>query len=86
MARAVNNADKTIIKLLQRQGYIKSEAEQCLKRDVYQLKADEISKVKNYATHFGLEAKQKLIDEILELRREAMIARLSCPESEQRPA
>ncbi|GAL13531.1 hypothetical protein JCM19233_4536 [Vibrio astriarenae] len=62
------------------------KAEQCLKRDVYQLKADEICKVKNYATHFGLEAKQKLIDEILELRREAMIARLSCPEREQRPA
>ncbi|MDN2482860.1 hypothetical protein [Vibrio agarivorans] len=77
MARAVNPADKMIIQLLQRQGYIKSEAEKCLKRDVYQLKADEVAKVKNYATHFGIQAKQKIIDEILELRREALIGRLN---------
>ncbi|CAH0529465.1 hypothetical protein VHP8226_03233 [Vibrio hippocampi] len=68
--------DSTIIKLLQQQGLVKSEAKQHLKQHVYRLQPDEISKVKNYAQHFGIQAKQQLIDEILELRREALIASL----------
>ncbi|MDR9831484.1 hypothetical protein RCJ22_38505 [Vibrio sp. FNV 38] len=77
MARAINKTDKTIIQLLQKKGFVKSEAERYLKRDVYKLQADEVTKIKNYATHFGINAKQKLIDEILELRRDALLSRLS---------
>ncbi|ACY52047.1 hypothetical protein ND926_06035 [Vibrio diabolicus] len=73
MARAVNPIDETIIKLLQDQGLIRSEAEARLKKEVYRLQPNEIEKVKNYAQHFGINAKEKLIDEILELRREALI-------------
>ncbi|ELA7829920.1 hypothetical protein Q6U52_000057 [Vibrio alginolyticus] len=75
MARAVNPTDETIIKLLQEQGLIRSEAEARLKREVYRLQPNEIAKVKNYAQHFGINAKEKLIDEILDLRREALMKR-----------
>ncbi|MGP8304626.1 hypothetical protein [Vibrio sp. YIC-376] len=77
MARAVNQADEVIIKLLQQHGLIKSEAEARLKRDIYRLQPSEIEKVKNYAQHFGIHAKEKLIDEILELRRESLLAKLT---------
>jgi DNA-binding PadR family transcriptional regulator len=77
MARAVNPADKAIIKLLQEHGLIKSEAEARLKRDIYRLQPSDIEKVKNYAQHFGLHAKEQLIDEILELRRESLMAKLT---------
>ena len=62
MSRAVNPADEVIIKLLQNQGLIKSEAEACLKDEVYRLHPHEIEKVKNYDQHFGINAKEILID------------------------
>lgn len=46
MARAVNPTDETIIKLLQEQGLIRSEAEARLKKEVYRLQPNEIEKVK----------------------------------------
>ncbi|WP_051119290.1 hypothetical protein [Vibrio campbellii] len=81
MSRAVNPADEVIIKLLQNQGLIKSEAEARLKDEVYRLHLHEIEKVKNYDQHFGINAKEKLIDEILDLRREALIKKISRPEA-----
>ncbi|KIP71760.1 hypothetical protein [Vibrio jasicida] len=81
MTRAVNQTDEAIIKLLQSQGLIKSEAEARLKKDVYRLHPSEIEKVKNYAQHFGISAKKKLIDEILDLRREALIKKISRQET-----
>ena len=81
MSRAVNPADEVIIKLLQKQGLIKSEAEARLKDEVYRLHPHEIEKVKNYDQHFGINAKEKLIDEILDLRREALIKKISRPEA-----
>ena len=81
MSRVVNPADEVIIKLLQNQGLIKSEAEACLKDEVYRLHPHEIEKVKNYDQHFGINAKEKLIDEILDLRREALIKKISRPEA-----
>ena len=81
MSRAVTPADEVIIKLLQKQGLIKSEAEACLKDEVYRLHPHEIEKVKNYDQHFGINAKEKLIDEILDLRREALIKKISRPEA-----
>ncbi|MEH0690974.1 hypothetical protein H4F05_09475 [Vibrio cholerae] len=77
MPRTPHPADMEIIKLLQQQGCIKSEAMQRLKREVYQLQPEEISKVKNYADHFGLRAKEQLIDEILELRRDELLTQLA---------
>ena len=68
MSRAVNPADEVIIKLLQNQGLIKSEAEARLKDEVYRLHPHEIEKVKNYDQHFGINAKERLIDEILDLK------------------
>ncbi len=84
MSRAVNPADEVIIKLLQNQGFIKSEAEARLKDEVYRLHPHEIEKVKNYDQHFGINAKEKLIDEILDLRREALIKKISRPEATAR--
>ncbi|MGR2666583.1 hypothetical protein [Vibrio campbellii] len=81
MSRAVNPADEVIIKLLQNQGLIKSEAEVRLKDEVYRLHPHEIEKVKNYDQHFGINAKERLIDEILDLRREALIKKISRPEA-----
>ncbi|MDN3612328.1 hypothetical protein ACODM8_11285 [Vibrio ostreicida] len=77
MARDVHPLDQVIIKKLQSVGFIKSEADAILKRDVYQLESNDIAKIKNYATHFGLSAKERLIDEILELRREALLSKLT---------
>lgn len=77
MRKKFNPSDSTIIKLLQQRGLIKSEAVAKLKQDVYRLHPEEVTKVKNYAEHFGIHAKEKLIDEILDLRREALIHRLS---------
>ncbi len=76
MARKINQLDKVIIELLQSQGFIKKEAEACLKREVYQLQPAEITKIKNYDTHFGMSAKDRLIQEILDLRREALYSKL----------
>ncbi|AIV05216.1 MULTISPECIES: hypothetical protein [Vibrio] len=80
MVKAVNPTDEIIIKLLQHQGCIKSEAEVLLKKEVYRLQPDEIEKVKNYAQHFGIDAKEKLIDEILELRRETLLKKIASTE------
>ncbi len=77
MARATHDIDILIIEFLQQQGLIKKEAEAYLKREIYQLQPEEIQKVKNYARHFGLSAKEKLIQEILDLRRERLFNRLS---------
>ncbi|WP_165313395.1 hypothetical protein [Vibrio ziniensis] len=77
MARAIHDFDVLIIELLQQQGLIKKEAEALLKNEVYRLEAEEIQKIKNYATHFGLSAKDKLIQEILDLRRETLFNKLS---------
>ena len=76
MARKIADADKEIIKLLQNQGLIRQEAEAVLKREVYQLRPDEIAMVKNYASHFGIANQDKYIQEILELRRELLLTRL----------
>ncbi len=73
---AQSRLDAEIIRLLQNQGLIKREAQRYLKQHVYTLHADEVAKIKNYATHFGIQAKQTLIDEILELRREQLRAQL----------
>ena len=77
MSREVNPADEVIIKLLQSQGLIKSEAEARLKDEVYRLQPQEIEMVKNYDQHFGSSAKEKLIDEILNLRRKILIKEIS---------
>jgi len=77
MARATHDIDVLIIERLQQQGLIKREAEAYLKQQVYQLEQDEIQKVKNYARHFGLKAKEKLIEEILDLRRETLFKKLT---------
>ncbi len=69
--------DKAIIKLLQNKGLIRKEAEAYLKAHVYKLQQAEIEKIKNYATHFGIQAKEKLIEEILEIRRENVLSRLA---------
>lgn len=77
MARKFTQLDKIIIGLLQNKGLIKKEAEARLKQEVYQLQPEEIVKIKNYDTHFGIGAKDKLIQEILDLRREALFCKLS---------
>jgi len=77
MARVTHDFDVLIIELLQQQGFIKKEAEAYLKNEVYRLEPEEIQKIKNYAKHFGLSAKEKLIQEILDLRRETLFNKLS---------
>lgn len=77
MTKSVHPADEPIIKLLQGQGLIKSEVEARLKRDVYRLAPEEVNKIKNYAKHFGIDAKEKLIDEILDIRRESLVVHLN---------
>ncbi len=77
MARATHDMDILIIELLQQQGLIKKEAEAYLKKEIYQLEQEEIQKVKNYSRHFGLSAKEKLIQEILDLRRETLFKKLA---------
>lgn len=77
MARKPHPLDKTIIKLMQEnKGLIKKEAEAQLKKEVYRLSSDEIQKVKTYTEHFGLNSQKQLLDEILDLRREALISKL----------
>ena len=78
LTKQLHNLDQAIIKLLQQQGLIKKEAEARLKQEVYKLDASEVAKIKNYTTHFGLRSQDVMINEILELRREAMYNRLIC--------
>lgn len=77
MTKYKNPLDSRIIKMLQNHGLIKKEAQVYLKQHIYKLEPNEIAKIKNYSTHFGLNAKQKLVDEILELRREVLISKLN---------
>ncbi len=77
MSQAKHPLDHKIIALLQQRGMIKSEAKARLKKQVYKLQASEVNQINNYSNHFGLNAKQKLIDEILDIRREAMISSLT---------
>ncbi len=78
MARKSHPLDRTIIKLLQQnRGLLKKEAEAQLKKEVYRLNSDEIQKVKTYTEHFGLNSQEQLLNEILDLRREDLISRLS---------
>ncbi|MCL9775663.1 hypothetical protein [Vibrio methylphosphonaticus] len=77
MPKAKNPLDSKIIALLQNSGMIKSEAQLQLKKHVYKLEPNEIKQINNYSTHFGLNAKQNLIDEILDIRRDTMIAKLT---------
>jgi ABC-type phosphate transport system auxiliary subunit len=77
MSQAKHPLDHKIIALLQQRGMIKSEAKTRLKNQVYKLQASEVNQINNYSNHFGLNAKQKLIDEILDIRREAMISSLT---------
>ena len=77
MSQAKHPFDNKIIALLQQRGMIKSEAKTRLKKQVYKLRAAEVNQINNYSNHFGLNAKQKLIDEILDIRREAMISSLT---------
>lgn len=76
MAREKHPLDHSIIKLLQEKGLVKKEAHAYLKKEVYQLEASDIIKVNNYAAHFGLSAKEKMIEEVLDLRRERILNRL----------
>lgn len=77
MTKKKHPLDTQIIQLLQQQGLIKSEASARLKQEVYQLKAEEVSKIHHYVNHFGMKAKGTMIEEILEVRREAMISSIS---------
>lgn len=77
MARATLDIDILIIELLQQQGLIKKEAEAYLKKEIYQLELEDIQKVKSYSHHFGSSAKDKLIQEILDLRRETLFKKLA---------
>lgn len=77
MARKSHPLDRTIIKLMQQnRGLIKKEAEALLKKEVYRLNPDEIQKVKTYTEHFGLNSQEQLLNEILDLRRDALISKL----------
>ena len=80
MSQAKHPLDSQIISLLQQRGMIKSEAKSQLKKQVYKLQASEVNQINNYSNHFGLNAKQKLIDEILDIRREALISSLTSTE------
>ena len=77
MPKAKHPQDVEIITLLQHHGMIKSEANAYLKQEVYRLKSAEITKINNYTTHFSLQTKQQLIDEILTLRRETLLRALT---------
>lgn len=77
MAKLTNPIDKKIVSLLQQQGLIKSEAKSALKRNVYKMAPCDVEKIQNYTTHFGLDAKETLIEEILQLRREKFMSRIS---------
>ncbi|MCE0495447.1 hypothetical protein [Vibrio salinus] len=77
MTRKFSEKDQQIIQLLQQQGFIKKEAKEVLKNQVYRLSNNDIVKINNYAQHFGITAKEKLIKEILELRRDALLEKNS---------
>lgn len=76
MRQVKHPSDAIVIRMLQQRGYVMSEAKARLKKDVYQLDAGQVQKVKNYVEHFGIHAKDKLIEEILDLRRERLISHL----------
>ncbi|NVD08721.1 hypothetical protein FCU94_17885 [Vibrio sp. JPW-9-11-11] len=73
MTRKIAPKDQKIICLMQKQGLIKREAQQLLKKQVYKLSKSEVDKVNNYAHHFGFSVKEKFIEEILDLRRDALL-------------
>ncbi|SON52607.1 hypothetical protein [Vibrio tapetis] len=77
MAKKNHHLDKVIARLLSDKGFIKNEVEVFLKKEVYKLQPCEILKIKRYATHFGIKAQEKLIEEILDIRRESIISKLS---------
>ena len=77
MAKSTHPQDQVIIQLLQSNGMIKSEAKTLLKSEVYNLTKEEVVKVQNYSTHFGLDAKDKLIAEILDIRRDALLKKFA---------
>ncbi len=83
MAKKNNHRDKVIARLLSDKGFIKNEVDVFLKKEVYRLHPSDISKIKRYATHFGIKAQEKLIEEILDIRRESIITKLSSPVTEQ---
>ncbi|MFA0438747.1 hypothetical protein BCU70_05125 [Vibrio sp. 10N.286.49.C2] len=85
MARQTHHLDNVIARLLRDRGLIKHEIESYLKREVYHLQPNEIAKVKKYAMHFGLDAQGKLIEEILEIRRESLIHKLTHSAIETKP-
>ncbi len=71
MAKKTHQLDRIIIQLLQFQGLIKKEAEAQIQSEVYQLNHAEITQIKQHALHFGEGAKERLIEALLEKRREA---------------
>lgn len=73
MTRKTPPKDQEIIQLMQKQGLIKKEAQELIKKNIYHLSKNDITKVNSYAQHFGITAKEKLIKEILELRRESLL-------------
>ncbi|EOX4428320.1 hypothetical protein ACLVXC_002440 [Vibrio alginolyticus] len=73
MKRKAHEKDQQIIRLMQKQGLIKKEAQELIKENIYRLSKNDVTKVNSYAQHFGLTAKENLIDEILELRRESLL-------------
>ncbi|GAB2651487.1 hypothetical protein GCM10026988_20170 [Vibrio panuliri] len=77
MTKNTHPKDQKIIRLLQQNGLIKNEARQRLKQEVYSLDRNEIQKIQRYSKHFGLNAKQKMINEILDIRRDTMLGKLS---------
>lgn len=77
MLKAKHPLDLKIITLLQHHGMIKSEAKAHLKNEVYRLEHEDVEKINKYTLHFGLQTKQQLIDEILNLRREKLLSLLN---------
>ncbi len=76
MAKKTHPLDRIIIQLLQFQGLIKKEAEAQIQSEVYQLTYSEVVQIKQHALHFGEGAKERLIDELLEKRREALFLKV----------
>ncbi len=76
MAKKTHQLDRIIIQLLQFQGLIRKEAEAQIQSEVYQLNHAEITQVKQHALHFGEGAKERLIESLLEKRREAFFLKV----------